>query len=79
MEIDQGTVRALSFFPKWSGSFGLRQSSPAGFAAGLFFPFTSAVHRTNGRKWGLAGELGSRMDGTTAASLVVMKSASGPH
>lgn len=44
-----------------------------------FPPLTSAAHRTNGRKWCLACAQGSRMDGTCAASLAVVKSASGPH
>lgn len=49
-----------------------------GFDTSPFFP-SSAVPGSNGRKQGLAGGLGSRMDGTTVVSVVAMKSASGPY
>lgn len=42
-------------------------------------PLPSAVPWSNGRKQGLAGRLGSRMDGTTVVNSVGMKSVSGSH
>lgn len=42
-------------------------------------PLPSAVPWSNGRKRGLAGRLGSRMDGTTVVNSVGMKSVSGSH
>ncbi len=56
----------------------IRSYKILGFDTSLFF-LPSAVPGSNGRKQGLAGGSGSRMDGTTVVSVVAMKSASGPH
>lgn len=58
----------------WSLPLSIRSYKLLGFDTRLFFRSGS-----NGRKRGLAGTSGSRMDGTAAVSTAAMKSASGPH